>query len=283
MRCGGKAGAAQSWMLRCVGIAVLRCGGKAGVAEKLVRRKAGAAEKLGAAVRRDFELRCGGNCGGRSWRGRHFDAAGAVIGGSGVWFASVRLLEPTPCKPVLRPGSAIDRHLSRQLRRDGRFGARKFRRANVCGGSRLKAGARSLSVSRGAGCFGGGAERAQLAELHSVCPVGERCAAGGRGAELLWGAAEAGRGGVAKLARWVKLQKGWRCRRGGTSREYRSGMTGRETGGAAQSWRIARSCFWGGGPGLGAKCPVLAGVTQSWRIARNCLKGFTPFRTSQDR
>jgi hypothetical protein len=67
LRCGGKAGAAQSWMLRCVGIAVLRCGGKASGAmwrcgELLVRRQAGAAEKL--------VLRCGENCGGRIWRSR---------------------------------------------------------------------------------------------------------------------------------------------------------------------------------------------------------------------
>jgi hypothetical protein len=78
-------------------------------------------------------------------------------------------------------------------------------------------------------------------------------------------------------------KKGGAAGEHGASPKCRGGMTGRETGGAARSWREVRSCFWGGGPGRGAKCPVLAGVTQSWRIARSCLKGFTPFRASQDR
>jgi hypothetical protein len=79
--------------------------------QRAVRRKAGRRRKSWTPAESRM-LRCGVKR--MLLMMRHFDAAGAaVIGGSGVWFASVRLLEPTPCKPVLRPGSAIDRHLSR--------------------------------------------------------------------------------------------------------------------------------------------------------------------------
>ena len=86
-------------------------------------RKADAAERREADA---AELRCRGDRWG--WR---------------CWFASVPLLEPTPCRPVLRPGPAIDRHESRRRRWQGRFAGRKFRVPSVFGGSRRKVGAMS--------------------------------------------------------------------------------------------------------------------------------------------
>ncbi len=243
-------------------------------------------------------LRCGGKAGGAGTAvaavgGRHFGVA--AIGGSGVaglhpFDFSSRLRASRRCGQVLRSAD-IKAHGGdgRGDLRGGSFGRPVF--AGVRGENLARSRswpAAELSVWRAARSRGGWP--AGPVKLRRLTGPGADEAGRIRGGQSC--GAELG-GGVAKLARWVKLQKGWRgggrsfeggaASGHGASPKCRGGMPGRETGGAAQSWRIGRSCFWGGGPGLGAKCPVLAGVTQSWRIARNCLKGFTPFRTSQDR
>ncbi len=107
--------------------------------------------------------------------GRHFDAAmWRTAGAAELLWRSVALAlltgirstsRATPCRPVLRPGPAIDRHESRRRRWPRRFSGRKFRRPSVFGGSRRKPGALPLmAVGRWRPKAGDwGAERAHLA------------------------------------------------------------------------------------------------------------------------
>jgi hypothetical protein len=129
----------------------VRCGAKLSAAEKL-----DAGGKPDGAVRREAGVAGAANC----WCGDRW--------GWRCWFASVRLLEPTPCKPFLRPGPAICGHQSRRRRWRRRFRGRKFREANVLGVSRREPGAIPLMASGGTGRFGargGGAVLAQSVEL----------------------------------------------------------------------------------------------------------------------
>ena len=174
-------------------------------------------------------VRCGAklDAGGKAGRRRKAGCCGAAKRSCGccellvlrrsvglallVCIRSTSRADPVQAGPTAR---FCDLSTSKQIAATGRaIWGRKFRRANVCGGSRLKAGARSLSVSRGAGCFGGGAERAQLAEASFSVPSWRAMCSwrAGRGAALGGGRSWPGRRrGVGAKAEpsWVALPAG---------------------------------------------------------------------------
>ena len=241
-RCGaavwrkaGYGGAATTAVLRRCGAAVRRCGGPA---------EAGVLRRCATAV--------------AAVDGRHFDVAVVDRWVWRCWFASVRLLEPTPCKPSLRPGPAILRTSKHTAAMVGVICGAEVWTASVCRGSRREPGAIPLVA-------GGGAERWRATRSRGAAggPVKPRrlTGPGGRswGAELergagrrrrrvggIGGAASGGAAGqlagVALLAQSAKLPKGWRCRRARSFTE----MPGRNAG--ARNWRGRRKT--GGGTKL---------------------------------
>ena len=81
---------------------------------------------------------------------------------------------------------------------------------------------------------------------------------------------------------WVALPAGTELHRNAGAECRGAKLAGRHEVGAKSKLLWGRA---GRGRKWGAKLAGVAqkAVAQSWRIARNCLKGFTPFRTSQDR